>query len=384
MIVETALRAAAHLPGRLRAARLACDLTQQAAANALGVARTTLVAIEKGERAIRSPELVTLARLYHRDVADLLRNAPPAERLSARFRTALGRVADGDDAREAMRLLEGLADDYRELERLTEQSGRAPRPGRFQLGRLDADVAGSDLADRERSRLGLGDAPLGRLRELLETVVGLRVFSLPLPSHVAGCFIYDEELGPLVVVNANHPPEKQAWTLAHEYFHFLTCGDQPEITIQHPRRLSREERAADAFARELLMPRAGVARLATDRLRASPAGLTAADIVEMADHWGASFEAMCLRLEGLRMIPVGSYDRLRLEGFRVGEARALLGLGEREPDGRLLPARYIQLAIDAYDGELISEGRLARFLRRDRVAVRGLGLLAVEERIAKR
>src|ERR1700757_353504 len=56
--------AAADLGERLRAARSGANLTQEAAAAMLGMARTTLVAIEKGQRPVKPKELLALARLY--------------------------------------------------------------------------------------------------------------------------------------------------------------------------------------------------------------------------------------------------------------------------------------------------------------------------------
>lgn len=61
-----------ELHEELRAHRRRCGLTQMHVAEQLGIARTTLIAIEKGERQLRAPELVQLAHLYGIQVADLL------------------------------------------------------------------------------------------------------------------------------------------------------------------------------------------------------------------------------------------------------------------------------------------------------------------------
>ena len=47
---------------RLRIAREAANVTQAAAATAIGVARTTMIAIEQGERRVRIDELQKLAK----------------------------------------------------------------------------------------------------------------------------------------------------------------------------------------------------------------------------------------------------------------------------------------------------------------------------------
>ena len=49
---------------RLQEARKARGITQQDVADSLSVARTTITALEKGERRIRPDELIQLAKLY--------------------------------------------------------------------------------------------------------------------------------------------------------------------------------------------------------------------------------------------------------------------------------------------------------------------------------
>src|ERR1700722_20039155 len=58
---------------RLRLAREALNIKQAEAADAVKVARTTVVAIEKGERPARMSELQLFARLYKTSVNALLR-----------------------------------------------------------------------------------------------------------------------------------------------------------------------------------------------------------------------------------------------------------------------------------------------------------------------
>ena len=57
---------------RLQEARKARGITQQEVAESLAVARTTVTALEKGERRPRPDELIQMARLYGRSVGDSL------------------------------------------------------------------------------------------------------------------------------------------------------------------------------------------------------------------------------------------------------------------------------------------------------------------------
>ena len=97
--------------------------------------------------------------------------------------------------------------------------------------------------------MGLGDGPVLRLRETLESDVGIRIFAIEMPSRVAGIFSYTEELGGCIALNARHPEERRRWSMAHEYGHFLTTRFQSEVTVLGAyTRVPAIERFADAFA----------------------------------------------------------------------------------------------------------------------------------------
>ena len=359
------------LAARLRAARVAAGLTQQAAADALGVSRPLLVAMEKGAREVRPEELLVLARLYGRSVHELARPAPPLEAFGAQFRSALAAAPEAGQLQGTVDELERLGDDYLELARLAGATLPRRYPAVTGIAGLDPQQAAEDLASNERNRLGLGDGPVLSLRELLDEEVGVRVFAPLLPSHVAGAFVYAEPLGGTIAVNANHPYERQRWTLAHEYGHFLSSRNRSEVTVlRRWERVPAAERFADSFAAHFLTPRAGLHRRFHSLSRDRDGDVTAADLLQLAHSYRVSLQAMILRLEDLRLLPAGSFDRLLDLGFRPSEAEHLLGRPRPAPDQILLPPRYRYLAAELYVRAEITEGQLARFLRLDRVNAR--------------
>jgi Zn-dependent peptidase ImmA (M78 family)/transcriptional regulator with XRE-family HTH domain len=358
---------------RLRAARRARGLTQQDVADRIGMARTTLVAIEKGERPVRPQEIIELARLYDRPLNELLRAAPVAEDFVAQFRLRTGGATQDEQLAEAVELLQELADDYVELERLA----GAPLPQRYppeiDISALTPAAAGETLAAGERNRLGLGDAPAHHLRQTLESDVGLRIFFLPLPSRVAGLFVASAAYGACIGINAGHPGERQRWSLTHEYAHFLTQRSRTEVTVLHGyQRVPTAERFADAFAENFLLPASGVKRRFHEVRQSRRDGVTPADLLHLADLFQVSLEALVRRLENLDLVRSHTWDLLVKQGFRVGEARKMLELAALPPDTELLPLRYRYMAVEAYLEGDISEGQFARFLRTDRTTARGL------------
>jgi Zn-dependent peptidase ImmA (M78 family)/DNA-binding XRE family transcriptional regulator len=360
------------LGARLRAAREARGLTQAQAAAELQVSRPLLIAMEKGSRQVQPEELIKLARFYGKPVSDLLRPTEPPVAIGARFRAALASAPETDNLPDLIARLEELADNYLDLLR---RAGADP-PGQYppvrRIDHLDPAQAGEDLASEERNRLGIGDGPIQRLREVLEIDVGLRIFIEPLPSRVAGLFVYVESLGGCIALNANHPSERRRWTLAHEYAHFLVSRDRAEVTlVSHRRQAPESERFADAFAANFLMPRSGLSRRFNELKRSKAGPITAAALVQLAHAYRVSVQALTLRLEDLRLVRAGTWDRLRDNNFQPRAAARMLGLeADDEYAAESLPFHYCILATQLYaDGE-ITEGQLARYLSTDIVGAR--------------
>jgi Zn-dependent peptidase ImmA (M78 family)/DNA-binding XRE family transcriptional regulator len=357
------------LGSRLQAARRARNLTQEAVAERLGIARTTLVAIEKGERRVTAHEIRQLADLYGRKVGDFVGHRIITEDLVPQFRTTIRDDADGP-LQSVTEQLQRLAERYVELEEMWAAPLARNYPPVSELTGTPPELAGEELATAERNRLGLGDGPVGNLRDRLETDIGLRIFYIDMPAKVAGLFAYNDTLGGCIAVNAHHPHGRQRWTLAHEYAHFLSSRFSPEVTWLYEKKRPPREVLADSFAKNFLMPAAGLNRRFSELHRQRQGQVTLADVCTLATLYDVSVQALVRRLEDLRRVPVGLWDRLAAEGFRPQEAQRLLGQDEPSFPEPQLPLRYELLAFQAYIDGRISEGQFAAYLQSDRVSAR--------------
>jgi Zn-dependent peptidase ImmA (M78 family)/DNA-binding XRE family transcriptional regulator len=357
---------------RLQEARKRRGLTQEEAASAVGLARTTMVAIEKGERRIRANELLQLAQVYGQSVNDLLRDRPQLAPFAPQFRGQRIQWSDETSVFDAsIADFETLCQNYLELEQLAGAPLVRHEPAEVRLEGIDVDALAESVAQSERSRLGLGDAPIPLLRTLLENEVGLRIFYTELkPSGaLAGLYAYSPELGGCIAVNRLHPEEHRRWTLAHEYGHFLADRQRADALPEGGRRRADDERFADAFARAFLLPKSGVVRR-FQQLRTAGKPFTFADLLVLAHDYGVSVEAMALRLEELRLLQTGTADKLKAGRNRIRDHQRELGLPPIPGNDDLLPRRYQLLALQALEHELISEGQFAHFLRVDRLTAR--------------
>lgn len=107
-----------EIGARLREARETLGITQEDAASALEIPRTSITALEKGARAVAATELTRMAALYRRPVAWLVgdEDAPPAA-TAALFR-ATAALSD-TDKEQVLRFAQFLA-----------TAGKPPRPER--------------------------------------------------------------------------------------------------------------------------------------------------------------------------------------------------------------------------------------------------------------
>ena len=384
-----------ELGRRLRVAREARGLSQQAAANELGLPRTAVTQLEAGNRSVSTLELTKLSELYLRPVADFLQEGTRDEEQDVLV--ALYRVAPGLEQNPSTHeQMAGCVSLCREGVRLERVLGVEPRSGppsyetRVPRSSGAAVAQGERTAIQERQRLGIGNAPIADVSELIASQ-GIWASGVELPNGMSGLFLRHPSIGLAILVNASHPRGRKRFSYAHEYAHALLDRNR-NITVSSTDNSSElVERRANAFAAAFLMPRSGV----YDTLRSldkglpsrqeqtvfdvasgghteaelrSPAGsqrITCNDIAILAHHFGVSYQAALYRLKSLRHIShPDSRNLLEQEGFGREYLKAIDMFGDvGEPEQRQywdreLRSEIAHLAIEAYRREEISRGRV--------------------------
>ena len=359
---------------RLRLAREDAKMTQAAAAGAAGMARTTLVAIEKGQRRVRLDELRTLTGTYRVTINELLRQEPIQINLLPQFR----KVTESEDASvdQAVTLLNDLVRAEVELEQLLGISRPAAYPPETPI--LPGNVrqqAEQDALDL-RQWLGLGLNPITDIVNLLELQLGARVYVRRLPPSISGLFAFDDAVGPCILLNANHPRDRRANTAGHEIGHFMSTRKSADVLDDATSETAREERYANAFGRAFLMPARAVKQKFQD-VTAGASSLSRRHIIVLANYFGVSREALVRRLEELGLIKRDSWDWF-VENGGITNEQVIQVLGalpkdEHKDDAdRPISLRMSMMADEVWRRGLLSEGQLARMLRLDRLELRAL------------
>jgi Zn-dependent peptidase ImmA (M78 family) len=358
---------------RLQAARRALGLTQGDVGQRMGMVTSTISAIEAGKRAVTGAELYAFAQIYARPAAYFLGDESRQD--SSSFEYLFRAAAEKSIERGQLVELERLVDDYDLLEGLV-GAPRLPLPPDYSDFGFQSDQDAETLAEMERARLGLGDAPIADLMDLLDGSAGIRSFLIPVERDAwSSVAVLSRRGRPCIAVNAREPVYRRQYDLAHEYAHVLVHlprkdGPPAHIDVSTPGgRASAEERFANAFASAFLLPRRAVLGRLALVLKAEAGRVTDFDLLHLALHFGVSVQAMAHRLVALRKVSRDAAQPSLTDDSRELQVLAtVLGCNVEDPDGfrerpAILPTRYRYLAMKAYEDEEISLAKLAELLR---------------------
>lgn len=365
-----------ELGERIRVARENAHLTQANAAKQIGIARTTLVAIEKGDRRARISELQVLANMCGLSLNALLRREAVHIDLMPRFRKLVD--VETQSVEDAVHTLNNLVSADIELENILGIRRTFNYPPEKIIGRGDVIAQAKEHASFLRQFLGIGQGPVTDIFSLIEIGIGIRLYQRRLNSNISGLFSFDEKIGAAILLNANHPLERRVQSAAHELGHFVGTRRSPEVLEENERFQSREERYAHAFGRIFLAPD----EVVSPKFREITAGsthLTRRHVIQLSDYVGISRMAMVLRLEELSLVRKGTWSWFEENGGitnRQVEEALNPSYRRRDPGrddaGLLVPSRTANMAYEVWKKDLMTEGQLSSLLKITRINLRKL------------
>lgn len=213
------------------------------------------------------------------------------------------------------------------------------------------------LAAARSVRRNLGYEPLQPIDPAaIAERLGVLVVRKPLYSRaVWGMHLYDDALNEhIILINSSQPHLRQRFTLAHELGHAQFDKDTVVESLQ-PTETAPEEKRANAFAGELLMPEAAVKKWAPQR----PWGEDPNDVARIALHFGVSYEATLWKLFNAQLLRGVEHMRDLRSTVDAGFRAQFRAPGDELTE---YPERYSNLAKTALERNLISEGRYNELL----------------------
>lgn len=354
------------IASRLKEAREALGWTQAEVAGRLRIPRPRLALIESGERPIDSVLLWRFAEAYGKRLIEFLSEGPQFSLSEVLFRGQ----AVPDEAKTELQRAYSLALECAALERRLGIRRQCVLCCGFDGGR-DPVEEGESLARQERSRLGLGEAPIEDIFGLVESQ-GVRAFPLNCDTQdLDGGFFFSDEAGPcaFIATGERQPSFRWRFTVAHEYCHTLVDRNQQGTICSASFDSARKhaEKRANAFAAAFLMPQHAFEEVIRE-LGRRPSHACLADVVRVMWHFRVSFHAVYYRLKKLGLSRELLESVSEAKPFLV-EAMRKLGYDPEAADGPFLEwidgghkRRLCQLAVEAYRQSLISLGKVSELL----------------------
>jgi Zn-dependent peptidase ImmA (M78 family) len=129
-----------------------------------------------------------------------------------------------------------------------------------------------------------------------------------------------------ILINSSHPRGKQHFTIAHELYHLFF---QPDLKphICNPGNLKEadiNERLANAFAAELLMPKMGVIKMIPS-IELSNKEISIPTVLKLENYFSVSHSSLVYRLSSLGLITKQQQDDLL--SIRVKQTAQEYGFG---------------------------------------------------------
>lgn len=342
-----------NLPQRLSEVRTLANLSQSELAGKLGVSASLISHWEKGTRTPSESQLLDLAR--HMGVAlDYLLNAE----IRPSFQCRAQSTSPQRPAIEHTLLDASMQVHY--VDTALRLAKKTPVP--FSLwAELDSFENLPNIATHLRDTLKLNRRiTLDEFKQALGEW-NICVFDWAMPLHLSGLSFR----GPFTVIfiNSQHSINRRLFTLAHEFAHVVfhlgradrKTNKRVDTVVSIASHRDPQEKEANAFASEFLMPKRDVEELVNTfgaRLR-DPASLQA-----VARHFNVSRDAIFYRLTQLGVFKWSEKSAYFTGSFELKDPPPV----RVEKIDEQVDARFRDLAISLHQSGEISTGKLAEWL----------------------
>ncbi len=295
---------------RLKSARQSIGYTLADVEGRCGIGASSLSDFENSKREPKFSQLSKLASVYRKSVEYFLQEEIPAESVMLwRERPSETRKMAEVEAR-----FRELCEQYRNLEIVMDEVKEPwlPEPD---IERREAfDYAAAEaLARKVQKAFPLGDVPAPSLQKILEEKYYIKIFYLRFSGSAISTI--SESFGRAILLNINNKQWRRNFDIAHELFHLLTWKVFRMEGGEEHTPSSDEEKFANAFASELLMPVGAM----KDRLRAARdknLEVSFDQLDNIAREYDVSLQALLVRIASICRLRKEQSDRYLEEAAR--------------------------------------------------------------------
>ena len=298
-------RDAATTGQMLQLVRVARGLTQAELAGEARVSQAVLSKAESGVIELDDARLAQVAAALGVPVARLTTSEPAGGVLSA---CAFHRKRNSLPVSDAKRIRANLDLRRMQVEAMlpVEVAGvRVPRKAPSE----DGWDGPEDIALEVREAMGLGNGPVDDLVAAVEALGAVVVVTDLEAARIDAIGSWPQGHRPVFMVNSRTPADRRRFTLAHELGH----------AVMHTLPTTDQEKEADRFASELLMP--------SNSIRSELAGLDLPKLVTLKPKWGVSMAALVRKARDVGAITEHDYKQLNIAlstaGYRTSEPVSL-------------------------------------------------------------
>lgn len=180
---------------------------------------------------------------------------------------------------------------------------------------------------------------------------------------------------PFVAINTSIPVDCQVFAAAHELYH-IWYEQQPDFLpadLLDEQNKETREKKANRFAAEFLIDEI-MLRQEIELYKIKK--ITVKSVLQLADLFTVPYQAMTRRLNEIGFIGEDEQKRLLLEtDDSIQRYKKRYGIASIEPDSRIAMDNLVELAVNAYEADLITYEKLEYLLGLCRLSPEDIGVM---------
>lgn len=331
---------------RIEKARKLRGFSLRKLADSTGLSHTQISYIEKGQRSLNGPTLLSIAKALDLPVDYFMRE----ETFSSR-EVSYRKIKSLSEKKQSMiwQMIELQVENYLEIEDILAIRHDFTSEYLIDMESIESEDI-DDIACCVRDHFALGRSPIASASALLEEM-GIIVVGIKGVKGFDGVSLLVDDYIPVIAYNTEiGQAERVRMTLLHELGHLLL---NDKLRAKSEKEI---ENICTSFASHLLLPDQILKSYFWGRVKS----LSMTDLIELQSTYGISIDAIIYRLKALLFISESKYKSYWVKKNASPELKCEIEKSRYEEP---LSQRFVRLVIRALDKSLITMSKAKVYLR---------------------